>query len=137
MEFTFKEKSLVLMFATTLLAFGYYFSAILPQDGVNIGAEHIALFASVLVIMVIVQIVGHIVIAVVGGPEESDERDRLIALKGVRNASYLLGTGVIVSIGCALTTDGNFIFVHVLFAFMVVAQLLENASQLYYYWRGV
>ena len=68
--------------------------------------------------------------------EETDERDRLIALKGVRNGAYLLGTGVITSIGCALATDGNVIFVHVLFAFLVMAQLLEYGSQLYFYRRG-
>ena len=39
MEFTFKEKSLVLMFATTALAFGYYFIAILPQARVDVGVD--------------------------------------------------------------------------------------------------
>jgi hypothetical protein len=137
MESTFKEKSLMLMFATTALAFGYYFIAILPQASVDLGVENIALFLAVLIIMVIIQIAGHIIIAVVDRPdEESDERDRLIALKSVRNGAYLLGTGVIASIGCALTTDGNFIFVHVLFAFLVMAQLLEYGSQLYFYRRG-
>jgi hypothetical protein len=137
MEFTFKEKSLMLMFTTTALAFGYYFIAILPQARVDVGVENIALFVAVLVIMVIIQVAGHIVIAVVDRPdEETDERDRLIALKSVRNSAYLLGTGVITSIGCALTTDGNFIFVHVLFAFLVMAQLLEYGSQLYFYRRG-
>jgi hypothetical protein len=86
--------------------------------------------------LVITQIVGHIVLAIVDRRTETDERDRLIELKGTRNASYVLVSGVFLALCAALLTEGNFIFMHVLLGFWVLAQLVEIGSQLFLYRRG-
>ncbi len=61
----------------------------------------------------------------------------LIELKGTRNASYVLATGVFFAICAALFVDGNFVVTHVLLGFWVIAHLVEIASQLVLYRRGV
>ena len=86
--------------------------------------------------LVIMQIVGHIVIAIVDRRTETDERDRLIELKGTRNAAYVLATGVFLALCTALLTEGNFVFTHVLLGFWVLAQMMEIGSQLFLYRRG-
>jgi hypothetical protein len=76
------------------------------------------------------------VIAIVDRRSETDERDRLIGLKGARNGSVVLATGVFCSLCLAVLTTGNFVFTHVLLAFWVAAQLVEYGSQLILYRRG-
>jgi hypothetical protein len=49
----------------------------------------------------------------------------------------LLAAGSVTAIISALLTDGNFWFVHVLLATLVLSQLLESLSRLYYYRQGV
>jgi membrane glycosyltransferase len=97
------------------------------------------LFIILLVPLILFFIVGAIVAVVTGrrSEVEDDERDRLVELKGIRNGAYVLGTGIFAAIACALLTDGNFWFVHVLFASLVISELVESASQLVYYRRGV
>jgi hypothetical protein len=136
MDLSFQEKSLWLLFLSLIAVFGSYFATVLPTDAVNVMPQQIALFVGTVVLLVILQIVGHIVIAIVDRRTDTDERDRLIGLKGTRNASYVLATGVFFALCTALVTQGNFLFTHLLLAFWVLAQLVEIGSQLVLYRRG-
>jgi hypothetical protein len=135
-DLSFQEKSLWLMLLSLLLGFGVYAATVLPAHAVNVMPHQIVLFVVAVVALVVMQIVGHIVIAIFDRRTESDERDRLIALKGTRNAGYVLAVGVFFALCTALVTDGNFMFTHVLLAAWVLAQLVEIASQLVLYRRG-
>ena len=86
--------------------------------------------------LVIFQIVGHALIAILDRRTETDERDRLIGLKGSRNAGFVLATGVACSLWLAVITTGNFLFTHVLLAFWVLAELVGIATQLVLHRRG-
>lgn len=137
MGLSFQEKSLWLMFVSLVGVFGFYFVTVLPTDAVNVMPQQVALFVLAVVMLVIMQIVGHIVIAVVDRRHtETDERDRLIELKGTRTAAYVLATGVFFALCAALLTKGNFVFTHLLLGFWVLAQLVEIGSQLFLYRRG-
>lgn len=78
----------------------------------------------------------HILLAFADRRAETDERDRLIALKGTRNGAYVLAVGVFVSQCVAIATEGNFAFTHVLLGWWVLAQLVEIGSRIYFYRRG-
>jgi len=134
---SFQEKSLWLMFAGLLGAFGLYFATVLPRPTVDVMPPQVGIFVVAVVWLVVVQIAGHIVLAIVDRRSEADERDRLIALKGMRNGGFVLATGVFFALCAALLTRGNFVFTHLLLASWVLAQLVEIASQLYLYRRGV
>jgi hypothetical protein len=136
MDLSFQEKSLWLMLVSLVAGFGFYFVTVLPMDAANVMPQQVVLFAVAVVMLVILQIAGHIVIALVDRRTETDERDRLIELKGTRNATYVLATGVFFALCAAIMTEGNFIFTHLLLGFWVLAQLVEIGSQLFLYRRG-
>lgn len=137
MGVSFQEKSLWVLFVGLILGFGFYFIVVLPTNSANLLSYHVVLFVVAVVMLVITQIVGHSVIAALDQKTKTDERDRLIELKGTRNGAYVLATGVFLALCTALATEGNFIFAHVLLGFWVLAQLVEIGSQLFLYRRGV
>lgn len=136
MSLSFQEKSLWLMFATLIAGFGFYFVTVLPADAANVTPQQMVLFGVAVAMLVVLQIAGHVVIALMDRRAQTDERDRLIGLKGTRNAAYVLATGVFLALCTALVTDGNFVFTHVLLGSWVTAQLVEIGSQLVLYRRG-
>jgi hypothetical protein len=142
-DMSFREKSLWLLLVSLIATFGLYFASVLRTRPVEVMPGHVALFAALVVLLVVSQIVGSIVIAIISkrtgsmdGRHATDERDRLIGLKSTRNAWYVLAAGVFLSLCLALLTQGNFVFTHVLLAFWVLAQLVEIGSQLILYRRS-
>jgi hypothetical protein len=140
MGLSFQEKSLWLTFVGLVVVFGFYFwiaLAALPMHGPDVMPPHVALVGVAVAVLVITQIAGHVVVAVLDRRTETDERDRLIALVGTRNGAYVLATGVFLALYTAILTEGNFACAHVLLASWVLAQLVEIGSQLFLYRRGV
>lgn len=140
---SFQEKSLWLLFVSLIGIFGVYFASVLPGAARNVTPGQIGLFAALVALLVVIQIVGSIVLAASGklsgslaGRHDTDERDRFIGLTSTRNGSYVLVVGVCLSLCAALVTEGNFLFTHLLLAFWVLAQLVEIGSQLFQYRRG-
>lgn len=136
MSLSFREKSLWLMLIGLVGTFTFYFARVLPSSAVNVEPRQMALFALAVTILVIVAIGGHIVFAIFDRRTAADERDRLVELKGRRNASYVLATGVFIALCLPELTTGTFLFTHVLLAFWVLAQLVEIGSQLYLLRQG-
>ena len=132
---SFQEKSLWVTFVSLIAGFAFYVANVFPTSAVNVMPHQIVLFGIAVALLVFTQIAGHVVIAVLDRRTETDERDRLIELKGSRNASYLLATGIFFSLCAALLTEGNFVFTHVLLGFWLLSQLLEIGSQLFLYRR--
>lgn len=136
MNLSFQEKSLAVTFAGLVGAFGFYFAHVLPAASAHVLPHQVALFAVAVAVLVATEVVGHVIVSVFDPRDETDERDRLIGLKGTRNASYVLATGVFGALCAGLFVPGNFVFMHVLLAAWALAQLVEIASQLYLYRRG-
>ena len=137
MDLSFQEKSLWLVMTSLVAVFAIYFWLALKTAAVDVGAAQAGLFIGAVVLLVIAQIVGHLLIVMVDRRDDTDERDRLIALKGERVGGYVLATGVFCALCTALVVPGNFAVAHVLLASWVIAQCVEIAAQLWYYRRGV
>jgi hypothetical protein len=133
---SFQEKSLWLMFIGLVGGFGFYFVRVLPSSTAQFMPYQVVFFVLAVVMLVVTQVVGHIIIALFDRSANTDERDRLIELKGTRNGAYVLATGVFLALCVALVTESNFIFTHVLLGFWVLAQLVEIGSQLFFYRWG-
>lgn len=133
---SFQEKSLWLSMIAIIASFGFYLITVLPAHSAVVLPHQVVLFALVVVLVVITQLAGHVVIAIIDRRTQTDERDQLIGLKGARNGGYVLATGVFCALCTALATSGNFAFTHVLLGFWVLAQLTEIGSQLFFYRRG-
>ena len=83
--------------------FAVYFGTVLPSDAVDVMPQQVAIFVLAIIALVIMQIAGHIVIAIVDRRTETDERDRLVRLKGTRNGGYVLATGVFLALCCVIS----------------------------------
>jgi hypothetical protein len=140
---SFHEKTLWLQGATLTAVFIIYFAYALDAHALDVRPEHVAAFTGMVVLLVLAQVAGAIALKVgekIAGQSEdridTDERDRLIGLKGTRNGSFVLATGVFCSLCLAVISHGNFAFTHTLLAFWVLAQLVEIGTQLFLYRRG-
>lgn len=136
MNLSFQEKSLWVMLLGLLAAFGFYFPAVARTQSVDVMPYQVLLFALAVALLVVVQVVGHVLIALVDRRSESDERDRMIELKGTRNAAYVLAAGVFIALCAAPATRGNFLIAHLLLGAWLAAQLVQIGSQLVMYRRG-
>lgn len=136
MGVSFQEKSLWILFVSVAVAFAFYFTKVLPASTVNVSPTHVGLFIGATVLLIVVQIIGHILAAIVDRRFETDERDEQFELRAIRTSTYVLQTGVFLALCASLVTEGNFIVTHVLLAFWVLAQLVETGYQLYLHRRG-
>lgn len=93
-----------------------------------------------IVVRIIIQIVFHIINAIATREEKvpvTDERDKLISLKATRNSYYVFTSGfvlAVISLAIGMPVYGIFIaFV----ATGLLAELMDNGSQIYYYRKGI
>jgi len=117
---------------------GYYFLRVLPTAGPDITGEQIVLFASMVVLLVVITIVGAIALVSMEKfrEPEDDERDKLIALKGNSIAGWVLTVGVFLAMYCSWSSPGNFWVMHVLLASLVASQLADSAVRIFHYRMG-
>lgn len=66
-----------------------------------------------------------------------DEMDKLIALKAMRNASIVVGTGFIASLVSLYVKMPPAIMLNIIFLSFSLGSLFEGFSQLYFYKKGV
>ena len=131
MKLSFREKSLWLMFVGLFGVFTVYFATVLSSHSINVGPGQMVIFVLAVMMLVVVAVLGHIVIALMDRRTATDERERLVELKGKRNGGYVLATGVSLALCVPLFTTGTFLFTHLLLGFWVLAQLVEYGSQLF------
>jgi hypothetical protein len=141
MSMTFQEKSQWVTLLGLLIAFGGYFKSaslmLLPEPiATDIMPGHAGLFMGATVMLVVILVVGHIAIVAFDPRAETDERDRLIELKGERYGSFVLACGVFLSLVVAVMTRGNAIMAHVLLGSWVLSSIVENLSQIIMYRRS-
>ena len=93
-----------------------------------------------IVVRIIIQIVFHIINAIATREEKvpvEDERDQLIKLKATRNSYYAFSSGFVISVvGLALGMPVHWIFIAFV-GFGLIAEILDNGSQIYYYRKGI
>lgn len=135
---SFEERSVWVQLVGLGLALGGYSAAAGPMlaSGVMEMAPYIAVFAVSLVLLIVVQIVGHIVAAIFGGSDESDERDRLIGWKAEARSSWVLGAGAFMAISAlAFGVEAAWVANGLLLA-LFASEMLRLALQAVSYRRG-
>ena len=93
-----------------------------------------------IVVRIIIQIIFHIINAIATREENvpvEDERDKLVKLKATRNSYYAFTSGFVLSVvGLALGMPVHWIFIAFV-GFGLIAEILDNGSQIYYYRKGI
>ena len=89
---------------------------------------------------IIIQIIFHILNAIATREDEvpvEDERDKLVKLKATRNSHYAFSGGFVLSVtalAIGMPVYGMFI---ALVGFGLIAEIIDNGSQIYYYRKGI
>src|SRR6201985_2106780 len=140
MSLSYREKSLYASLAAELVVYGPYFF-LHQQNSVN-------KVAGMIIAIIVLQTILQSVIAALTRNRVTDERDRLIELRGYR-AGYLTLASLMV-VGLAMlwlhTTrahfhfDGRMVVLHflsVFFGMLVIADITKTATQLVAYRRAI
>jgi uncharacterized membrane protein len=112
----------------------------LTEDFSKWGLVFIIFIGVSIVARIIIQIVFHIFNAIATREEDvpkEDERDKLVKLKATRNSYYAFSGGFVVSVvalALGMPVHGMFI---ALVIFGLIAEIIDNGSQIYYYRKGV
>jgi hypothetical protein len=130
---TFREKSLAIQIAAILLVFGYLGVHFWDQTLTNVQIVSVLLGSTVA--MIIITSIAHIAVAIHHRPEATDERDRVVALRGSRNGYIILAvttwSALLLIVG--QMPAGN-LFAIIMGGF-ALAELVRLGSQLIYYRR--
>ena len=112
----------------------------LTEDFQTWGLVFLIFIGISIVVRIIIQIVFHIINAIATREEDvpvEDERDQMIKLKATRNSYYAFTSGFVLSVlGLAVGMPVHWIFVAFV-GFGLIAEILDNGSQIYYYRKGI
>lgn len=144
-----QEKRNVVTIISDLVISGIYFWYVFhshPEANMNTD-ELLKFWASTLLILIPVKIVGFIIIHIVfsilntiATKEKEpikDERDKLIELKSARNAQYVFGAGFMLAMGALTLGMSVSVMFIVIIGFGILSEILGPVSQLYFYRKGI
>jgi hypothetical protein len=135
---SYREKSLYASLLAELIVYGPYFIHH-HQQGINI-------VAGMIVGIIVLQIIAQSVIAAVTRNRVTDERDRLIELRGYRAGYITIASLMVLGLGMLwfhaaaghMHLDNRFMGIHflnVFFAMLVIADITKTVSQIVAYRR--
>lgn len=140
---SFREKSVWVTAAIMLYMWAWYVSAVGPSllDGTVSRGQSIGMFIGMTVMVIVLEVVGHIILAITS-PKDADapedERDRLITQKAESHASWMLGAGVIIIAVHIMARDMSSVaVVHLLILMLIAVEVISRVLQIYYYRRGL
>jgi len=137
----FQARSTLVMVIVFLLVYGWYFTRVLTAAaaGPVEAIEYRSLLLAMVGVLVALSIAAHIVLAVAapGEGDQSDERDKLIDLRGEQKGSLVLGVFALGAMALAMFEQPSFWVAHVLLAGLVLAEVVKGAFKLVDYRRGL
>ncbi len=101
-------------------------------------ASAIVVFAliAITMCMIVINIAAHVALAFYARPETPDERDRIIGLRGSRNAYGTLAVGIWCVLYLAIAGVPHGALLYATMGTLAVAELVRLGSQLAYYRLG-
>lgn len=139
MQPSFSEKSVWIQLVSMLVALGAYFAVagVMLSNGIQQLPAFVPLFVVSVVFLVVLQIFGHTIAALLARPEAPDERDRLIEWRSESNSSWILAVGVLGAITALVVAVDPVWIAHSLLLSLFVSQVAAYVFQLIYYGRGM
>jgi len=147
---TYQEKQNIVNIFSGLLVTGIYAWMIyqrqlqgrfdLSEDFSQWGVVFLIFIGISIVVRIMIQIIFHILNAIATREQEvpaEDERDKLVKLKATRNSYYAFTGGFVLSVlalALGMPVYGMFIAFVV---FGLIAEIIDNGSQIYYYRKGI
>jgi amino acid transporter len=130
----FREKSIVAQLIAILTVYGWYGLRLRGEPLTSLTSlTATATLLEITVVMTLILIAAHVVFARYSQPERSDERDRVIALRGSRNGYATLAAGVWCVLFLAVLHAPDGVLFWSIMGAVAVAELVRLGSQLLYY----
>ena len=139
MDTSFEEKSVWVQLASLVVGLGGYLvvAGLMLANGVNALPPYVPVFAVAIVLIVAINVGGHVVAAIVSRADDADERDRLIGCRAESRSSWILGVGVIGAITALILSVGNVWVAHLLLISLFGSEVAKDVLQIAYYRRGI
>ncbi len=147
---SYHEKKNIVSIISTLVIFGLYSLYVFQkyQAGGQALTNDFNFWASVILVFIPVSIVANIIINIVfviiyrittneEEPSFSDERDKLIELKALRNSHWVFVIGFLLSMVLLVIGMPPFVMFIILAVSGLASEMVGNISQLYFYRRGI
>jgi len=153
MNTSFQEKSTWISMLATAAVAAWFFSQSIPLifleelEGREALRAFTGLSVAAVIMIVVLQVAGHILIAVASKAEGGDERDRLIEMRSDQVLGIVLGIGVISTVGHILAAGfleqpsvvalaSPFGILNLLVASLVIAEICACLTRIWLYRRG-
>ena len=139
MDTSFAEKSAWIQLLSLVVGLGGYLAVagLMLSKGVSALPAFVPVFAVAIVLVVAINVAGHVVAAVWSRADEADERDRLIGWRAESRSAWILGVGVIAAIIALIgSVDGVWV-AHVLLVSLFGSEAVKEVLQIVYYRRGL
>ena len=148
---SYQEKNIIVSLFTTLIIFGFYAINIVQMvrsESVEPTGVY-SLWATIILLSIVVNIVSSVLTQIVFSiinfirkqevDEEffADERDKLIDLKGTRNAYAVAGTGAFISMLTLVIGLSPLVMFNAVIFSLILAEIVGDVSRLYMYQRGI
>ena len=139
MDTSFEEKSVWIQLVGLVVGLGGYLvvAGLMLSNGVSALPPFVPVFAVAIVLIVAVNIAGHVVAAITSRSDEADERDRLIGWRAESGSSWILGVGVIGAIMALILSVGGVWVAHLLLISLFGSEVAKDVLQIVYYRRGI
>lgn len=136
---SFEEKSVWIQLVSLVVGLGGYLvvAGLMLSNGISALPAFVPVFAVAIVLIVAINIAGHVVAAVAGRADEPDERDRLIGWRAESRSSWILGVGVIAAIIALIGSVGGVWIAHLLLISLFASEAVKEVLQIVYYRRGI
>lgn len=146
MNFSFKEKGLLVSLVVTVAVFGWYFLGAFNGMQLQPDLPSLTEIIGLLILLIVFESIAQASIASIFRNEAEDERDRLITRVSYRNSYWVISAGVWLLLVQLLSSEQfdydsvlvtpNGVF-HVLLLAFVLAEITNFVTQFYYYRKGV
>lgn len=139
---SYREKTAWIMIVALIFGGFFYFGAVAENSlsKWQLAEPGLPLITRYTIALVVIAVIGHVVTAILSPKDANapaDERDKRITDKAGHLSGYVLGFGVVMSLGAYLFLhNGNLLFYGV-FASLMLSQIIEYAVQLLLYRTGV
>ncbi len=139
---TFRERSLVVQIVSILAVYGFFgvrlwdFWDKPSMSSAFAGAIMVFVLIGITICMIIINIASHVALAFYARPERPDERDRVIGLRGSRNAYGALAVGIWCVLYLAIADVSHGALLYAIMGVFALAELVRLGSQLLYYRLG-
>lgn len=135
---SYREQTAWIMIAALIFGGFLYFGTVADNSRSiwQLAEPTLPLIVGYTVVLVVIAVVGHIVTAILSPKDANapaDERDKRIIDKAGHWSGYVLGFGVVMSLGAYLILHNGSLLFYGVFASLMLSQIMEYVIQLLLY----